>query len=91
MQIYDIAHDIWSYGAPIPAVGIKQNGLEVPACSVDVEQESLYVFGGQDDHTNDTRNIYKYDIARFAPKVSTDLDCLCALVCTLSLCPYHLM
>ncbi len=65
MQIYDIAHDVWSYGAPVPAVGIKQNGLEVPACSVDAEQQFIYVFGGQDDHLNHTRNIYKYHIVRF--------------------------
>ena len=64
VQIYNITTDIWSYGSSIPAIGIKQNGLESAPCSVDAKGKNIYVFGGRDDFTNSTKNIYKYNIAK---------------------------
>ena len=64
LQIYNISGDQWSYGQPIPVQGIKTNGIESPACSIDAQQENIYVFGGKDDFTNATKNIYKYIIQK---------------------------
>ena len=60
LQTYALPDDVWSFGAPIPHRDIVRDGLKSPACSVSANEGELFVLGGQDDHTNATRNIYKY-------------------------------